>query len=140
MVSATSISNQVRNTLRVTYGLLALLAGADKFLHLFTHWEKYLYTGFPEMLSLQPHTFMLIVGVIEIIAGIIVLVNPRVGGIIIGCWLLGIVVNLFLKGEYYDIALRDLVLSIGAFMLARLSSIPSNSITEDNRTHTSTNR
>lgn len=123
MVSATSTSHQVKNVLRVTYGILPLLAGADKFLHIFTHWEKYLYTEFAEFLALQPHTFMLIVGIIEIIAGIVVLVKPKIGGMIVGFWLLAIVVNLFLKGEYYDIALRDLVLSIGAFMLARLSSI-----------------
>lgn len=124
MVSASSTSHQVKNVLRITYGLLALLAGADKFLHLFTHWEKYLYDWFPEFLSLQPHTFMLIVGVIEIIAGIIVLVKPKIGGIIVGFWLLGIVVNIILSGEHYDIALRDMVLSIGAFMMARLSYIP----------------
>jgi uncharacterized membrane protein YphA (DoxX/SURF4 family) len=136
MVSATSASHQVRNVLRITYGLLPLVAGADKFLHVLTHWEKYLYSGFPELLSLQPHTFMLIVGVIEIIAGIIVLVKPKIGGMIVGFWLLAIVVNLFLKGEYYDIALRDLGLSIGAFMLARLSYIPYDPAIEDDKTTT----
>jgi uncharacterized membrane protein YphA (DoxX/SURF4 family) len=134
MVSATSASHQVRNVLRITYGLLPLVAGADKFLHVLTHWEKYLYSGFPELLSLQPHTFMLIVGVIEIIAGIIVLVKPKIGGMIVGFWLLAIVVNLFLKGEYYDIALRDLGLSIGAFMLARLSYIPYESAADSTTT------
>jgi hypothetical protein len=123
MASATSTSHQVKNVLRVTYGLLPLLAGSDKFLHLLTDWHKYLYHGFAEILSVQPHTFMSIVGVVEIIAAIIVFVKPKIGGIIVGFWLLGIVVNLILKGEYYDIALRDLGLSVGAFMLARLSAI-----------------
>ena len=124
MESASASSRQVRDILRITYGLLALLAGSDKFIHVFAHWEKYLYDGFPEMLNVQPHTIMTIVGIVEIIAGIIVLVKPKIGGIIVGFWLLGIVVNIFLTGENYDIALRDLVLSVGAFMLARLAYIP----------------
>ena len=63
---------------------------------------------------------MLIVGVIEIIAGIIVLVRPKVGSLIVGFWLLGIVINLLLTGQYFDIAVRDAVMAIGAFSLYML--------------------
>ncbi|HEX7779887.1 MAG TPA: hypothetical protein VF424_11630, partial [Vicinamibacterales bacterium] len=67
------------------------------------------------------HTFMLIVGVIEIVAGLLVAVMPRIGAYIVCAWLLGIIGNLLLLGGYYDIALRDLGLAIGAFALGRLS-------------------
>jgi hypothetical protein len=63
---------------------------------------------------------MLIVGVIEIVAGIIVLARPRLGSLIVGCWLLGIVINLLLTGQYFDIAVRDAVMAIGAFSLYML--------------------
>jgi uncharacterized membrane protein HdeD (DUF308 family) len=67
------------------------------------------------------HTFMPVVGVIEILAGLIVAVKPRIGAYIVCAWLLGIIVNLIMLGSYYDVALRDLGLAIGAFALGRLS-------------------
>jgi hypothetical protein len=65
---------------------------------------------------------MMFVGVVEIIAGIIVAIKPRFGGLLVAAWLWGIIVNLFLIPGYYDIALRDFVLSLGAIALARLSA------------------
>lgn len=130
MATLAKNTQQTQQLLRIAYGLLPIIAGADKFLHFLGHWHQYLYEAIPEMLGMDPHTIMAIVGVIEIIAGIIVFVKPRIGGIIVGCWLLAIVINLLLLGEYYDVALRDVVLSIGAFALAKLSSVDYHHTTE----------
>lgn len=107
----------VASLLRWTYGLVPIVAGADKFAHILTDWDKYLAPVVTDIIPLAPHTFMSIVGVIEIIAGIIVLVKPKLGSLIVGFWLLGIVINLLLTGQYYDVAVRDTVMAIGAFSL-----------------------
>lgn len=111
---------RVTSILRWTYGLVPIVAGADKFTHILTNWDKYLAPVVTDIIPLQPHTFMLIVGVIEIIAGITVLVRPKLGSLIVGLWLLGIVINLLLTGQYFDIAVRDAVMAIGAFSLHML--------------------
>lgn len=116
-VSATDKITRVTTLLKWTYGLVPIIAGADKFFHLLTDWHKYLAPVVTDIIPLEPHTFMYIVGVIEIIAGIIVLVKPKIGSLIVAFWLIGIVVNLLLTGEYYDIAVRDAVMAIGAFSL-----------------------
>lgn len=103
--------------LRWTYGLVPIIAGADKFVHLLTDWNQYLAPVVTNIIPLSPNVFMNIVGVIEIVAGIIVLARPKIGSLIVGLWLLGIAVNLLLTGEYYDIAVRDTVMAIGAFCL-----------------------
>lgn len=108
---------RVTSILRWTYGLVPIAAGADKFLHLLTDWDQYLAPAVTNIIPLQPHTFMSIVGIIEIVAGIIVLVRPKIGSIVVGLWLIGIALNLLLTGKYFDIAVRDIVMSIGAFSL-----------------------
>lgn len=115
----TAITNQMRVTsiLRWTYGLVPIAAGADKFAHILTNWNKYLAPVVTDIIPLTPETFMSIVGIIEIVAGIIVLAKPKIGSLIVGFWLLGIVINLLLTGQYYDIAVRDTVMAIGAFSL-----------------------
>lgn len=118
--AATHQVERVASILRWTYGLVPIVAGADKFTHILTDWDKYLAPVVTNIIPLQPHTFMLIVGVIEIIAGIIVLVKPKLGSLIVGFWLLGIVINLLLTGQYFDIAVRDAVMAIGAFSLHML--------------------
>jgi uncharacterized membrane protein YphA (DoxX/SURF4 family) len=117
---ATSHVYRVRELLHWTYGLVPIVAGADKFTHLLTDWDKYLAPAVANIIPFSPHTFMLIVGVIEIIAGIIVLVKPRIGSLIVGCWLIGIVINLLIQGQYLDVAVRDAVMAIGAFSLFML--------------------
>jgi hypothetical protein len=112
----------VASIMHWTYGLVPIVAGADKFMHLLTDWNKYLAPVVTDVIPLSPNTFMNIVGVIEIIAGIIVLVKPRIGSIIVGAWLIGIAINLCLTGQYYDVAVRDVVIAIGAFCLAILTS------------------
>jgi hypothetical protein len=94
-----------------------ILAGADKFLHLLVNWDIYLATPVANLLPFSAHTFMLIVGVIEIAAGILVAAAPRIGAAVVSAWLMGIVINLLLPPGYYDIALRDFGLSLAACAL-----------------------
>jgi uncharacterized membrane protein len=98
-----------------------ILAGADKFFHLLCDWDKYLAPQVAAMLPFSGHTFMLIVGVIEIVAGIGVMLLPRIFAYVVSAWLIGIILNLVLAGAYLDVALRDLGLALGALALARLA-------------------
>lgn len=116
-----SAIERVVTILRLTYGLVPIVAGADKFTHLLVNWDQYLAPQVANILPFEPHTFMLIVGVIEIIAGLLVLIRPRPGSIIVCLWLLGIAINLLMTGQYLDIAVRDTVMAIGAFSLFLLS-------------------
>jgi hypothetical protein len=109
--------DRVASILRWTYGLVPIVAGADKFMHLLTNWNKYLAPAVADMLPISVTAFMSIVGVIEIVAGILVLAKPKIGGLIVGLWLIGIAINLLLTGQYFDIAVRDIVMAIGAFCL-----------------------
>lgn len=124
METATGISvdrlHKLQALTKYTYAIVPIVAGIDKFTHLLTDWDKYLSPTFASIIPFEPHTFMLIVGVIEIIAGIIVLVRPRIGGYIVGIWLVCIAINLITTGQYLDVAVRDLVMAVGAFALAWL--------------------
>jgi hypothetical protein len=119
--AAVSKTDRVAYVLRWTYGLVPILAGADKFAHMLTDWNKYLAPVIADILPFSATTFMYIVGVIEMLAGVIVLMRPKVGSLIVGLWLLGIAFNLLLTGQYYDIAVRDTVMAIGAFCLYGLT-------------------
>jgi hypothetical protein len=99
-----------------------LLAGVDKFFGILTDWTKYLAPVFPNLLGINAQTFMYAVGIIEIVAGLLVVSKPSIGGYVVAAWLLGIIVNLLLLHNFYDIALRDLGLSLGALALARLAN------------------
>jgi hypothetical protein len=100
---------------------LPVLAGLDKFVHLLVDWDLYLAPLVTRILPLSGHTFMMAVGVIEIAAGLLVAFRPRVGACVVALWLWGIIVNLLLVPGFYDVALRDFGLSLGALALARLS-------------------
>ena len=100
--------------------VLPIVAGLDKFFHVLVNWDQYLAPVIAGLLPMNPHTFMLAVGVVEVVAGIIVAVKPSIGGWIVAAWLWGIIVNLLLIPGYFDIALRDFGLSLGALALARL--------------------
>ena len=96
--------------------------GLDKFFDVLVDWERYLA---PELVDLTPgsgHQVMLVVGAVEIVAGLVVALRPRVGGYVVAAWLGGIIVNLLLQADYYDIALRDFGLLLGALALARLAT------------------
>ena len=112
--------NRATQTLRITYGLLPILAGLDKFMHLLTDWNQYLAPVVTNVIPVSPGSFMNVVGVIEIIAGILVFARPKLGSIIVGLWLIAIAINLLLTGQYFDVAVRDLVMAIGAFCLYTL--------------------
>lgn len=107
-------------TLRLALGLTAFLAGIDKFFNILASWTTYLspiVSGF-----VDPSLFMHVVGVIEIAAGLLLLFGlTRLGGYIVCAWLVGIAVNLLTTGQYFDVAVRDLVMAAAAFSLAKLS-------------------
>jgi len=120
-ISTNQAITPVFNILRITYGIMPIAAGADKFTDILTHWENYLHPRIAAMLPFAPHTFMMIIGVIEIIAGLIVLAKPAIGGYIVAAWLTLIALTLLASGNYLDVAVRDIVMAIGAFSLARLA-------------------
>jgi len=109
-------------TLRIAFGATAFLAGLDKFFNILTNWEQY---ASPLLVSLSPvsaGTMMRVAGVIEMIAGIAVLAGlTRLGGYVVAAWLTLIALTLVTSGRFLDVAVRDLVMAIGAFTLARLS-------------------
>ncbi len=113
------------NLLRITFGVVPIVAGLDKFTNLLTHWDNYIHPGIVSMLPFSPHVFMMIVGVIEIVAGIIVLARPMIGGYIVAAWLTLISLTLLASGSYLDVAVRDLVMAVVAFSLARIAKIVS---------------
>ena len=109
--------------LHYTYGLVPIVAGLDKFTNLLTHWENYIAPSTAKMLPFSPSFFMMIVGIVEIVAGIIVLLKPAIGGYIVAAWLTLIALSLLLSGAFLDVAVRDLVMAIGAFSLAKMAKI-----------------
>jgi hypothetical protein len=114
---------QLQTTLQLTFGLVPIVAGLDKFTNLLTNWSDYLSSNFKGMLPINPLVFMKVVGIIEIVAGIIVLVRPLVGAYIVMAWLICIALQLIIGGHYFDVAVRDLVMAIGAYTLAQLTKI-----------------
>jgi uncharacterized membrane protein YphA (DoxX/SURF4 family) len=117
-VALSTSTPTVRTILRYTYGLVPIVAGADKFTNFLTDWTAYL-RGVESMIPIAPASFMIVVGIIEIVAGILVLRFTRLGAYVVAAWLVAIAVVLMLGG-WYDIAVRDLVMAIGAYCLARL--------------------
>jgi uncharacterized membrane protein YphA (DoxX/SURF4 family) len=116
--------NPVFWALRVAFGLTAFLAGLDKFLNLLTNWEQYASPLVLRIVPLSAGALMRAAGVIEMIAGIAVLAGlTRLGGYVIAAWLTVIALSLVTTGQYFDVAVRDLVMAIGAFALARLSEV-----------------
>ena len=109
--------------LRAGFTVAPILAGLDKFLGLLVNWDQYLPPVVNNLLGGNGHQFMYVVGVIEIIAGIGVALKPRIFAYVVAAWLVVIIVNLLLIPGYFDIALRDLGLALGALALARLSAV-----------------
>lgn len=109
--------------LRIAYGLVPIVAGLDKFAGLLTDWDKYLSPTLAGLLPVAPHTFLHIVGIIEIVAGLVVLTGlARLGGYIVAAWLVAIALNLVAAGVL-DVAVRDLVMALGAWTLSRLAAL-----------------
>lgn len=107
--------------LKYTYALVPIVAGLDKFMNLLADWSQYLSDFINNMLPLSADAFMYIVGIIEIAAGVLVLFKPKIGAYVVMLWLILIALNLILSGQYFDIAVRDLTMAIGAYTLAKLS-------------------
>ena len=110
--------------LRIALGAAAFLAGLDKFFNLLADWTAYLSPAIAHLLPLGPTAFMHVVGVIEIVAGAIILVGyTQLGGYVASAWLLCIAINLVTTGRYFDVAVRDVVMAVAAYTLARLSEV-----------------
>lgn len=119
-------SKQLNSTywvLRITFGAVPFLAGLDKFFNLLTHWDKYMSPTAQAMLPVSATTFLHIAGLIEMAVGIAILTRwTRVGSYVASVWLVGIALNLLLAG-YFDVAVRDAVMAVSVFSLARLTEI-----------------
>jgi|SRR3954466_16395335 len=115
-------SYQAYQILYIALIVAPLLAGVDKFFHFLVNWDQYLSPLVTRMLPVSGHTFMLGVGVIEIAAALLVAFMPAIFGFVVGVWLCGIILNFLSIPGYYDIALRDLGLALGAFALSRLAT------------------
>ena len=122
--------NNSQKILKYTYGIVPIVAGLDKFTNLLVNWKDYLSPSFSNMLPFSASTFMSIIGIIEISAGILVLKNPRIGAYVVTAWLIVISLTLLLGGHYFDVAVRDLVMAAGAFVLAKLSTITNTRLAE----------
>jgi hypothetical protein len=108
--------------LRIGFTVAPILFGLDKFLNWLVDWKIYLAPEFNDIIPGNAHQAMLIVGAIEIVAGLVVALKPRFGGYLVAAWLGGIILNLLLQADFYDIALRDFGLLLGALTLARLAT------------------
>lgn len=114
---------QAFNLLKYTFGVVPIVAGADKFTNLLTNWEQYVNPSIAELLPFSASVFMMIVGVIEIVAGVIVLKKTEIGGYIVSGWLTVVALTLLIGFNYVDVAVRDLVIAVAALSMAKLSKI-----------------
>ena len=108
--------------LRTGFVVAPILFGLDKFTNLLADWTTYLAPAIDRLVPGSATSAMLAVGVVEVVAGLVVAVRPKVGGYLVAAWLAGIIGNLLLLGDHYDVALRDLGLLLGALALARLAT------------------
>lgn len=116
-------TEKVQQVLKYTYGLVPIIGGLDKFTNLLTNWENYLSPSIIKLLPFSSSAFMIIVGIIEIAAGALVFLRPHIGGYVVMAWLTVIALTLIPQGQYFDVAVRDLVMAAGAFSLAKLSGL-----------------
>ena len=114
-------ADQAYLMLRTLYVVAPILFGLDKFFNLLTYWPDYLAPVATAIVPLSAQSFMYVVGVVEIVAGLLVAWRPRWGSLVVALWLLGIIVNLLVLGHGYDVALRDFGLLVGALALSRLA-------------------
>ncbi|NMR29367.1 hypothetical protein [Crystallibacter degradans] len=117
-----SHTHQAFLLLRTVFTIAPILFGLDKFFNVMVDWTTYLAPIATDIIPVSPQGFMYAVGVIEILAGILVAWKPRIGSLVVAAWLAGIIINLLLVPGYFDVALRDFGLLVGALALNRLSS------------------
>lgn len=116
-----AVSYQAFRILQIGFVVAPIVAGLDKFFHLLVDWDKYLPGVVNNVLGGHGHQFMMVVGVVEIVAGIGVALKPRIFAYVVAAWLLLIIGNLLMVPGYFDVALRDVGLMLGALALGRLS-------------------
>jgi hypothetical protein len=121
MAAVPDPARQAFRILHVGFVVAPILAGLDKFFEVLVDWDRYLAPVVSDVLPVSGHTVMLAVGVVEIAAGVLVALRPRIGGYVVAVWLWAVIVNLLVAGDHFDIALRDFGLSLGALALARLA-------------------
>lgn len=109
--------------LQIGFTVLPILVGVDKFTNWFTRWESYLAPWIVDVGALSAHQIMLVVGVVEILAGVAVAIKPRYAAYVVAAWLAGIIINLLSYPGFYDVALRDFGLLLGALALGRLAYV-----------------
>ena len=109
--------------LRIGFTVLPIVMGVDKFTNVLTTWQNYLAPWIVDLGPLDAHQIMLVVGVIEIVAGIAVAIKPRYAAYVVAAWLAGIVINLLSYPGFYDVALRDVGLLLAALTLGRLAYV-----------------
>jgi len=125
--------HSLRQLLRLTYGLIPLVAGLDKFFNVLTTWEQYISPRIAQFLPFSTSAFMHIAGIIEIAAGIVVLSRfTTLGAYVVTAWLTMIAVTLIFSGNYLDVAVRDIAMAVGAYTLGIL-----NETLEGSRSHNS---
>jgi uncharacterized membrane protein YphA (DoxX/SURF4 family) len=112
---------EVKTLLKYTYGLVPIVAGLDKFTNILTDWSQYVSSGMAGMMPFDTGTFMMFVGVIEIVAGVLVLTKTKIGSLVVAGWLTAIALTLLFSWSYVDVAVRDLVMAIGAYSLYKLT-------------------
>ncbi|HTH55558.1 MAG TPA: hypothetical protein VL728_05895 [Cyclobacteriaceae bacterium] len=111
------------NLLKLTFGIVPIVAGLDKFTNLLTQWDSYISPSIAVMLPVSPSAFMMIVGIVEIAAGVIVLLRPAIGGLIVAGWLTVVAISLIVGLNHLDVAVRDLVMAVGAFSFAKIAKL-----------------
>ena len=121
MAAVPDPARQAFRILHAGFVVAPVLAGLDKFFNVLVDWERYLAPVATDVLPFSARSLMLAVGVVEIAAGVLVALRPRIGGYVVAAWLWLVIVNLLVAGGFYDIALRDFGLSLGALALARLA-------------------
>ena len=128
--------SKIWQILRIAFVAVPIIAGLDKFANFLTDWAQYLNPALAGLLPVSPSSVMKVVGVIEVAAGLIVLARPRAGAFIVTAWLVAIALSLVASGRYLDVAVRDLMMALGAYTLATLTPVAqpaSRSRHDDNR-------
>jgi hypothetical protein len=137
MAAVPDRARQAFRILQLGFIVAPILFGLDKFFEVLVDWDRYLAPAVTDALPVSGHTVMLVVGVVEIAAGVLVALRPRIGGYVVAVWLWAIIVNLLVAGHYFDIALRDFGLSLAALALARLAeAFPSDGVVATSRQRT----
>ena len=114
-------SIELQKILKFTFGLVPIAAGADKFFNILTNWDTYIHPAIADVIPFSTPAFIMVVGIIEILAGILVLFKTEIGAYIVSAWLTLIALSLFFSGNHLDVAVRDIVMAIAAFVLARMT-------------------